>query len=78
MHNAEADGADGGFGAVLDFEFAEQGFEVSLHRVFAEKQWRADFLVAPAFDEQLQDFKLAPGQFRALLLISSLADHVGW
>ena len=38
MNNAEADGADGGFGAVLDFEFVEQGFEVSLHRDFAEKQ----------------------------------------
>ena len=31
MNNAEADGADGGFGACLNFEFVEQGFEVSLH-----------------------------------------------
>ena len=38
MNNAGADGADGGFGAVLNFEFAEQGFEVGLHGVFAEKQ----------------------------------------
>ena len=37
MNNAKADGADGGFGAVLNFEFAEQSFEVSLHRDFAEK-----------------------------------------
>ncbi len=37
MHNAKADGADGGLGAVLDFKFVEQSFEVSLHGVFAKK-----------------------------------------
>ena len=36
MHDALPDGADGGFGAVLDLEFTEQSFQVGLDGIFGD------------------------------------------
>ena len=49
MHDAVADGADGGFGAVLHFEFREEGLEMRFDGVFGDEEGRGDFLVAAAF-----------------------------
>ena len=42
MHDTVSDGADGSFGAVMDPEFAEQTFQVSLDGVLANKQRGSD------------------------------------
>jgi hypothetical protein len=56
MHDTVSDGADGSFGAVMDSEFAEQTFQVSLDGVLANKQRGSDFFIASTLYEQLQYF----------------------
>ena len=70
MHNPVADGADGGFGAVLDFEFGEQGFEVGFDGVFAQEEGGADLAITPAFDEHLEDIHFALGEFGATVMVA--------
>ena len=43
MHNTVADGADGGFGAVLHFEFREEGLEMRFDGVFRDEAFLLRF-----------------------------------
>ena len=75
MHDAVADGADGGFGAVLDLEFREEGLEMRFDGVFRDEEGRGDFLVAAAFGEELQHFGFARGKIGALLALGEALSH---
>jgi hypothetical protein len=57
--NAALEGSAGRFGAVADFEFGQNVFDVELGGVFGETQELADFAIAEAFGHQAQDFQFA-------------------
>jgi len=59
VKDAVAQGADDGFGPVLDAEFEEQSFQPEFHGGFTDAENVGDFLVAAAFDEQFEDFHFA-------------------
>ena len=75
MNDAMSNGANGSLGPILDAQFGEQGLEVRLHSVFADRQCGPDFPVAAAFDEQLKHFHLSLREFRALLAGGQALGH---
>ena len=74
MHDAVADGADDGVGAVQHAELREQAFEAELHRVLADGEVIGDLLVAAALGQQLQHGQFAGREFRAP---ETLAEPLG-
>jgi hypothetical protein len=56
-------GADNGFGARGDAEFAEDGVDMELHGVLADTQSKCDGLVGQPLGDKAEDGQLARGQF---------------
>src|SRR5215212_10235446 len=63
-HEAAADGRRGGLRAVGHAQLAEDVVDVALDGGLADVERGGNLLVAPAEDDLLQDFKLAPRQVR--------------
>ena len=59
LNQAAACGTGDGFGAADDVHLGEDGFHVGLHCAFADKQRRANFLIAFSVGHKLEHVDLA-------------------
>ena len=57
MKNAALQRGGGGLGAVVDFQFRENMADVKFDGDFGDLQGAADFLVALAFGDELEDIE---------------------
>ena len=78
MHNALADGFDGGLGAVGNAKFKKQGLQIALHAFFADGEIVGDFLVAAACDDQAQNSEFTRGKVFAQVALTEAYGDVGW
>src|SRR5579863_788067 len=72
IYEAVMDGVEGQFETVGNSEFIENIVQVIFHRLFADEELLADFAIAEALCDELNDFFFAVAQQRLFAALTGL------